>query len=208
VLIKVCGNKYVDNLKLVLRHQPDMVGFIFYKKSARYVQRGSDIFNVDTGAIKRVGVFVEDDVEDIVTTVKACGLHSVQLHGDYDNEVPKRLKKAINDLEVIKVVPVKDSSAVADVHDYAFVDYVLFDTAGPLFGGHGVSFDWSWLANYKGSCPFLLAGGIGADNIDNVPFCVDLLAGVDVNSRVEEAPGIKSDEKLLQLFRKVRRNDC
>lgn len=202
--IKICGNTDSANLRMVLRYDPDMVGFIFYPPSPRYVAPDSDIFKVDTGKALRVGVFVDSSVSQIVSLVEKCGLGAIQLHGRYPSETAAALKAACSFLRVIQVVHAGGPADVERVRGVAEdVDWVLFDTPGPLHGGHGRTFEWSLLHTYPGDRPFMIAGGVGVDNIQLLPRH-HLLLGVDVNSAVEDQPGIKNEIKLSRIIDNIR----
>ena len=201
--IKICGNRDVENLKMVLQYSPDMVGFIFYPSSPRNVLAEAKVFEVDTGDIQRVGVFVNCNNEQILSLVKQCSLHAVQLHGNYPKRTASTLKAAIPSLGVIQVIHVackKDIEEAADIADE--VDLILFDTPGPHHGGHGQCFDWNLLDAYLGQKPFMIAGGIGVDNIEFLPKHPKFY-GLDINSSIEDSPGLKNEIKLAELFKLI-----
>jgi phosphoribosylanthranilate isomerase len=202
--IKICGNTDSGNLRMVLRYAPDMVGFIFYTPSPRNVAPNAEVFSVDTGDVLRIGVFVDNAVPQILSVVKSCRLDGVQLHGIYPPSTAVMLKSALPFLKVIQVVhagkqaDIEGSARVADG-----VDWVLFDTPGPLYGGHGRVFDWSLLDSYKNTKPFMIAGGVALDNVVLLPR-YDHLYGVDINSAVEDRPGIKNELKISKIIEAIR----
>lgn len=188
--IKVCGMCDPRNIAAVAGLEPDFMGFIFYKKSPRYVGNLSPetVKNLPA-SIKRVGVFVNEDMELIVKMIETYGLDYVQLHGDESAEFCRALKERCG---VIKATSVAGASRYADV-----ADYLLFDTPTPHYGGSGKRFDWSLLKEYTGATPYFLSGGIGAEHAEEVKN-MDVFA-VDINSRFELQPGIK-DVELLKSF--------
>lgn len=202
--IKICGNTDSDNLRMVVRYAPDMVGFIFYPPSPRYVAPDSEVFNVDTGKALRIGVFVDDNVSQILAVAEACRLGGVQLHGVYPSETAAVIKQANPYLKVIQVV---HAGEMADIEGVAGipvdVDCILFDTPGPLYGGHGRKFKWSLLESYSANKPFMVAGGVGIENIELLPRH-RLLFGVDVNSAVEDHPGMKNEMKVSKIIEAIR----
>lgn len=202
--VKICGNTDPENLMMVLRYGPDMVGFIFYRSSPRYVSPDSEVFNVDTGEVLRVGVFVDDSVSQILSVVERCGLDGVQLHGTYPPETAGALKSGSPCLKVIQVVHAGEQADVERVVGVSGdVDWILFDTPGPHYGGHGRKFDWSLLESYPGDKPFMIAGGVGIDNVELLPRHHHLY-GVDVNSTVEDQPGIKNEMKVSKIIEAIK----
>ncbi|WP_411767780.1 phosphoribosylanthranilate isomerase [Winogradskyella sp. A3E31] len=193
--LKVCGMKY--NTAEVAQLQPDYLGFIFYEKSSRHFEGEMPTL---PDSIKKVGVFVDEQIESIVNHIERYRLDAVQLHG---HETPEycRILKATNK-EIIKVFSIKDNFDFTVLSDYEDVcDYFLFDTKGKLPGGNGYKFNWEILKDYPSTKPYFLSGGIGLNEVDNVlsflrkqesKYCYAL----DVNSKFETEPGLKNIEAL------------
>ena len=153
--LKVCGMKYKDNIEAVANLQPDYLGFIFYDKSARYFD---SIIPKIPNSIKKVGVFVDEELDIVLEKIKQFSLQAVQLHG---NESPEYCGK-INNVEVIKVFSIKNEFNFDVLQPYETVcDYYLFDTKGKLPGGNGYTFNWNVLKNSPSTKPYFLSGGIG-----------------------------------------------
>ena len=195
--IKVCGLKDPENIREVAALEPQALGFIFSPASPRYAGElpPQVVRNLPPGT-RRVGVF---------ETARRYALDTVQLHGEESPAVCAALRGA--GLRVIKACGVaarEDLSAAAAYREVC--DALLFDTKSPLRGGTGQRFDWEILAEYQGTLPFLLAGGIGPGDAPRLarvaghPACL----GVDLNSRFETAPGIK-DVAALREFMAVLR---
>ena len=155
---------------------------------------------------KRVGVFVDDMAQNIITRVYNFHLDYVQLHGSETPDAIDNLRRTIDPdihqgIKIIKTISVSSADDMLKGHDYeGHADMLLFDTKCASFGGSGNKFDWTLIERYDGSLPFLLSGGIGPD--DAAAICSlkhPLLAGIDVNSRFETAPGVK-DIGLLETF--------
>jgi phosphoribosylanthranilate isomerase len=201
IKLKICGVRHPGNAGAVLDIDPDYLGFIFYKKSPRYV--GNDyhwIGNFETGPkVGKVGVFVDEPAGNILRISGEVGLDGVQLHGDEKPETCRRLKEG--GLQVIKVFSMGSDFSFSALDAYIQdVDFFLFDTKGKYLGGNGIPFDWSLLEHYPRQVPFFLSGGIGTDNIGHVKFLKHpMLYAVDVNSKLESRPGIK-DARLLKQF--------
>ena len=181
----------------------DFAGLIFYKDSPRYVGdkiAAADLKNSDFD-LKKVGVFVNANYDEIMQVVEDYGLDVVQLHGD---ESPELCEELSEDVEVIKAFKVKDSKVSIDemVADYDEVcDYYLFDTASSeVEGGTGKQFDWKVLSKAKIEKPFFLSGGIGVDDVKKVKaFKHPDYYAVDINSKVEKEPGVKDMGLVLQF---------
>ena len=190
-----------ENIREVEALGIDMMGFIFYPKSSRYVSVRPPYLPTKC---KRVGVFVDEDIEKIKKIADDYALDFIQLHGHESIEEVKKLQ----DRKVIKAFNIATKEDLDATAPYeGLVDYFLFDTKGPSAGGNGEKFDWSILDAYNGDTPFLLSGGIGPDDAERIlrstsgrsqgenyhhPKCI----GIDLNSRFEIEPGIKDITKL------------
>lgn len=203
--LKICGLRQTENIQSLLQLQPDYLGFIFYKKSKRYAGDILDEkYTAQIKGAKKVGVFVDEEIEQVKSTLRYFYLDAVQLHG---NESPEFCEAIKNDgVEIIKVFSVGNDFDFSVTEKYAGkCDYFLFDTKGDAPGGNGVSFDWNILNNYSGETPFFLSGGIGPNgaakiNAINHP----KLYAVDVNSRFEAEPGLKDWSKVAQFNQAIR----
>ncbi len=199
--LKVCGLRLPDNIDEVVELNPDFVGFIFHPRSARYVGSYLDpSYARMLDGVKKIGVFVNEEQDFIQDSIDRYGLHGVQLHGDESPELCRQMKRS--GVMVIKVFSVQDDFDFDRLRPYEDgVDYFLFDTKvkGKL-GGTGQRFDWSILDAYDSSVPFFLSGGLSLDNAEEVlRMGLPQLAGLDVNSKFEDKPGLKNIAKLAQL---------
>jgi len=210
-LIKVCGLRDGENIRQVAELGVDWIGMIFWPKSPRNVtmipthagiipDRGTDIGQFQA---KRVGVFVDEMAQNIVTRVVNFKLDMVQLHGHESPTLIRNLRCTLDPdirpgIKFIKTISIGSRNDLAAYKDYEdCADYFLFDTKCAEVGGSGQQFDWSVLDAYDGPKPFLLSGGIGPDDAGRVrafshPRCV----GIDLNSRFETAPAVKDIQKL------------
>jgi len=201
--LKICGMKYPENIIEVGSLLPDYMGFIFWEKSARYFD--GEMPNLPK-SIKKVGVFVNASVEEILEKIKSYDLQAVQLHGHESVEFCEILKKNAPNLTVIiKVFSILDTFDFEELKPYENAcDFFLFDTKGKLPGGNGTAFDWQVLKQYKSNKPFFLSGGIGMEEIiaiqeilkTNLP-----IYALDINSKFEIEPGLKNIE-LINSFKK------
>jgi phosphoribosylanthranilate isomerase len=203
--IKVCGITQLKQLQQLDKLNIDYAGFIFFKGSPRYVADkipAEELSQADFD-IKKVGVFVNDDYEAIMSRVDEYSLDVVQLHGD---ESPELCEKISDSVEVIKAFRIRDNhSTLIDelIGEYDEVcDYYLFDTAAKsgVLGGSGEQFDWSQLSKARIEKPFFLSGGIGMEDIDKIKkFKHPDFYGVDINSRFEKEPGVKDLAMVMQF---------
>lgn len=224
--IKICGMRDPQNIEEVASLAPDMMGFIFYPPSKRYVGENfpQELVLRLPSSITRVGVVVNASIDEMLTIVEAYHLDVLQLHGDEKPDVLRALLQVYPSLRLWKAFGIKESSDLAACAQYVgLVEHMLFDTKTKGYGGSGRTFDWSLLQSYPQtlglseaanepesmhpSPGFLLSGGLGLDNLSEViefveatPHCV----GVDVNSRVEISPGLKSVEQVKQLIHTLR----
>ena len=203
--LKICGMKYPDNIIEVGSLLPDYMGFIFWDKSARYFDGTLPTL---PQSIKKTGVFVNANVEEIIEKVTKYDLQAVQLHGHESIAFCQELKNTLaKSIEIIKVFSVDSEFDFNQLEPYETVcDYFLFDTKGKLPGGNGTTFDWKVLEQYPSQKPFFLSGGIGLDEIDLVKQILktDLpIYAIDVNSKFEIEAGLKDKEKLDRFKQKI-----
>jgi len=203
-LVKICGMKYPENIHAVAALKPDYMGFIFYPKSPRYVEP-LDIATLNSlpESIKKIGVFVNEDLEDILTIATKYNLDGVQLHGTELVKMCKELRKA--GFIVIKAFPIAEAYnfKVTKVYEGS-CDYFLFDTKTDAYGGSGLKFNWGMLDEYVGETPFLLSGGIAADDAEAIlKIEHPKFAGIDLNSKFEVKPGEKNVELLRDFINQL-----
>ena len=201
MIVKVCGMSDAVNIRLAEQLNIDWMGFIFYPPSPRYVERRPDYLPQRQ---RRVGVFVNADEAFILSRISLFGLQLLQLHGHETPRQCRSLREATG-LSVIKAFSVKSAADVAETRHYeGAADYFLFDTPTPGVGGSGRSFDHSLLDHYTGTTPFLLSGGLGPDSVSHIlALRHPRMAGIDLNSRFETAPGIKSIHRLQQFLQSL-----
>jgi len=198
MIIKVCGMREADNIRAVEQLGIDWMGFIFWSKSARNVSERPAYL---PERCKRVGVFVDEDMAEILGKADSYALDIIQLHGHETAEMCKILKKATGKM-VVKALNIAVQEDLLVAKDYeGAVDYLLFDTKAQKVGGNGKKFDWDVLQHYEGATPFILSGGIGPDDAQRVKaFRHPMIAGIDLNSRFETEPAKKDVEKLKSFL--------
>ncbi|MFI8380459.1 phosphoribosylanthranilate isomerase [Leeuwenhoekiella sp. NPDC079379] len=225
--LKVCGMK--ANTTEVAALKPDYLGFIFYAKSPR----NFDLNKIPKlpAAIKKVGVFVNAELNFVLEKIQQFDLDAIQLHGSESPEYCLQLKKLCqiersrdsekkttpsafevptqNLIELWKVFSIKDTFDFSVLEDYEdVVDMFLFDTKGKEKGGNGYTFDWEVLKKYPSQKPFILSGGIGLAEISSVKEFLQLnlpLYAIDVNSKFELEPGLKNIEDLKNLVSALKK---
>ncbi len=202
--IKVCGITQLKQLQQLDGLNIDFAGLIFEKDSPRYVGDKIDaaaLKNSDFD-IKKVGVFVNPEMIDVLDAIDNYGLDVVQLHG---NETPEMCDDLSSEVEVIKAFNIDAGTKDIDflVMDYDGVcDFYLFDTKSTTGekGGTGEKFDWKILTKAKIEKPFFLSGGISVEDIAAIKkFKHPDFFGVDINSRFEKEPGVKDMALVLQF---------
>jgi len=195
-----------DNISGVVAALPDFIGLIFYPKSKRFVgfEALPEVLNKIPEAVKSVGVFVDESVEQVDEISRNWKLDVVQLHGAESTEYCKRIKNL--GITVFKAFAIDEKFDFDQLESYSGVcDYFLFDTKGPLPGGTGNKFNWQLLENYKGETPFFLSGGIGPDDLEAIRhFSHPRWLGIDVNSGFEIAPAMKNTKKVKMFIEEIR----
>ena len=199
--IKICGIKTVTDALAAMEAGADLIGFNFYPKSPRYIDVGicRDIMSVmrKYGHVTYVGVFVNAPVEVIRATIETCGLSLAQLHGDETSEMLGALDgKAF---KAFRGVPAAIDGFARSESPALLVDAAVKD----VYGGSGVTADWSGAAELAKKYSLLLAGGLTPENVAEA---VDRVKpwGVDVASGVESAPGQKDPNKMKAFVRAVQ----
>ncbi len=209
VTIKICGLSTPETLDAALAAGADMVGFVFFTKSPRCVSYETAGMLGQRAGDKALKVALTVDADDatLAAVIAALKPQLLQLHGD---ETPERVAeiRARFGLPVMKAIGVartKDLAAIARFESVA--DWLLFDAKpapeADLPGGNGAAFDWALLRDLKLSKPWLLAGGLNADNVA-AALAATAASGVDVSSGVETTPGVKEAGKIRAFISNAR----
>ena len=203
--VKICGLNTAEAVGAAVDGGAKMLGFVFFPKSPRAVTpyEAKALMALVPDGIIKVALLVDPDDHDVGAICRQLPIDLVQLHGQ---ETPERVAdiKAITGLPVMKAVGISDSDDIARAHAYeAVCEYVLLDAKPPkgadLPGGNAVSFDWSLIADETWEKPWILAGGLNADNLESAVKTSG--AGfVDVSSGVEDAPGQKNAAKIREFL--------
>ncbi len=199
--LKVCGMKYSQNITEIENLFPDLMGFIFYEKSKRFFNLPEINLN---NKVKRVGVFVNENIQEIKNKIKKYKLDYVQLHGEENVNFCNSLQPFV---KIIKVFKIDYNFNFKKTEEFEEVcDYFLFDTKSQLHGGSGKKFDWNLLKNYNCKKDFFLSGGIDISDIEEIKKIVNSypIAGIDINSKFELDNLEKDKEKINLLIKKLR----
>lgn len=193
---KVCGLTRPQNAQSAWQAGALYGGLIFVGSSPRAVSDEQARAVIDAAPLRYVGVFRDAPVEEVVAKANAFSLAAVQLHGDEDQTYISALRASLP--ETTAIWKAQSVSHALPPRNLQYVDRYVLDNGQ---GGTGQRFDWSLLEGQTLD-NVMLAGGLGADN------CVQAAqlgcAGLDFNSGVESAPGIKDSDKLAAVFRTLR----
>jgi len=201
--IKICGLDRAETVDTAVEAGATMTGFVFYSPSPRNLtpSEASALTERIPAGVKRVGLFVNPTDEKVSTVLDENSLDLLQLHGE---ETPERVFaiKNLSRLPVIKVLKISSAKDLDHTSEYAGVaDFFLFDARAPkemkgrLPGGNALSFDWNIIAGTHISRPWILAGGLNPDNVEEA-LRISGAKAVDVSSGVEDRPGVKSVKKI------------
>lgn len=187
----------------------DYAGLIFYPGSPRYVLQGMTREEVrKLSIIKKVGVFVDAAIGEVLDAVRDCRLDFVQLHGEETPEVCAAIRAAVPVIKAFRI-GAQDQPWVMSQAYKDSCDYFLFDTKGTSYGGTGRKFDWDALRASGTGYPFFLSGGIEPGDVTRIRqfregFFHTGFVAVDLNSRFETAPGVKDMEKVERFVREMK----
>ena len=238
MIVKVCGMREPENIRDVAALGVDWIGFIFFPKSPRYVSQirsragiipdysvfmkheelsSKELSSKELSSkemmrqVKRVGVFVDDMPQNIVTRAVNYELDIIQLHGSESVIMIDNLRSTLapsirKGIKFMKALSISTAEDILRYKEYeGHVDYFIFDTQTPLVGGSGNHFDWNMLDAYDGNTPFILSGGVGPDDAERVlSIRHPMFAGIDLNSQFETAPAVKNVDALKDFLAKIR----
>jgi phosphoribosylanthranilate isomerase len=198
--VKICGITNLEDAQLSVKFGADALGFNFYRKSPRFIEaeKVRQIVEQLNGEVLKVGVFVNETLENIAETATTAKLDAIQLHGEETPEFCREIKQKTN-LEIIKAFRVSPTFKPKDVLKYE-VDAILLDAYNPKeHGGTGETFDWEIAKKVQEIFPKMyLAGGLNDTNIKSAlnivnPFFVDVCSGI------ESVKGKKDMAKLIEF---------
>ena len=207
--VKICGLSTRETLDAALDAGADMVGFVFFPASPRHVSLGAatELGRAVKGRALKVALTVDADDALLDNIVEALRPDLLQLHGSESVARVRDIKARLR-LPVMKVIAVASAADLAGLQGYAAVaDRILFDAKAPKDatrpGGLGLSFDWRLLQNLDLKIPFMVSGGLDANNVA-AALRTMRADGVDISSGVESAPGVKDPDKIRAFIRAAR----
>jgi phosphoribosylanthranilate isomerase len=210
--VKICGLSTRETLATALDAGADMVGFVFFPPSPRHlpIETARELGSLVKHRALKVALTVDADDATLRALVEALRPDILQLHG---HETVARIAaiKAMFGLEVMKALPVEKAADLASLPAYAAAAHrILFDARAPKGatrpGGLGAVFDWRLLENLDLKLPFMVSGGLTADNVADA-VRITRAGGVDVSSGVERAPGVKDIEMIQKFVRAARASE-
>jgi len=204
IRVKICGLSTPETIAVAADAGATYVGFVFFAKSPRYVtvDAARELALSVPDGIAKVALVVDATNEFLDELTSKVPLDVLQLHG---RETPARVSeiKARYGLPVMKAVGVADADDLPALAEYeAVADQLLVDTKAPKSsdrpGGNALTFDWGLIAGRTWAKPWMLAGGLTADNVAEA-IKITGARQVDLSSAVESAPGVK-DPGLIRAF--------
>lgn len=201
VRIKICGITNEEDALAAARFGADALGFIFAPSPRRISpEKARQIVEALPPLVQTVGVFVDEDLEEVSSIAEMCGLDILQFHGNESAEYCNSF-----DWRVIKAMRLKDRHDLQSLPKYKDVVHaLLLDTHVPdKLGGTGMTFDWELAVEARKYGRIILAGGLNPENVAAAISIVKPYA-VDASSSLEHSPGIKDHEKIIQFIAKVR----
>lgn len=202
VSVKICGITNLEDALISFFSKADALGFVFYKKSPRYIRplKAANILRILPKKIKRVGVFVDEKVSTVKKIAQLCGLDMLQFHG---RESPQYCDK-FKGYKVIKAFRINKPEDLKATIKYKTFAYLFDSFSKTKFGGTGNKFNWKILAQAVRMKPVVfLSGGLTAGNVRRA---IKLLKPdwVDVSSSLELKPGRKSQRKVQNFMQRVK----
>lgn len=200
VRVKICGITTLEDALAAVAAGADALGFVFVAKSPRCVtpQKAAAMVRELPPFVQTVGLFVDEEAEQVNWTADFCGLDLVQLHGDEEPDDCVEINR-----RVIKAFRVKDAASLAGINRYRVAGYLLDAWTPEAHGGTGQTFDWGLARSAGIAGRLVLAGGLTPENVAEAVRVVSPY-GVDVSSGVESAPGRKDPEKVREFIRRAK----
>ena len=197
--VKICGMTDAETIQTAIQHKVDYLGFVFYKKSPRNltIEKAKQLTNNIPTNVKRVAVLVNES-DEFIEQIKNS-FDYLQLHGDEDLKRIKEIKDKFNK-KIIKAIKITDEKSAKTFSTFEEqVDMLLLDSPAME---KTAKFDWQILTKLKITKPYLVAGSININNVDEILKYNP--SGIDISAGVESSPGIKSNEKIIEFLNKVK----
>jgi phosphoribosylanthranilate isomerase len=209
VAAKICGLTTLEAVAVATRHGAAFVGFVFYPPSRRNLTPAlaAALAAVVPAGIVKTGLFVDADDDTLAAVLEKTPLDLLQFHGQESPDRVAAVKRRFGK-PVMKTIPVSAEADLAAAERYfAVADRLLFDAKPPkgatVPGGNGLVFDWELLSGRRWPLPWMLSGGLSADNLGEAVH-ITKAAAVDVSSGVEREPGVKDPDKIAAFLARAR----
>jgi phosphoribosylanthranilate isomerase len=208
LLVKICGLSTSGSVAAAIEAGADMVGFMFFRKSPRYVSlaTAAALAGSARGQAAIVAITVDADEAALAEIVDGLKPDLLQLHGRETPEHVTELRERLG-VPLMKVIGIARREDLDVAKAYPMAERLLLDAKAPvgaaLPGGNGVPFDWTMLGSFVAGPPIMLSGGLHSDNVAEA-IRTAKPAGVDVSSGVESAPGLKDEAKIFAFIRAAR----
>lgn len=205
MIFKICGLKNKESVICCEKNNVDLFGMIFYEKSPRNIsfKQAENLVNLSSDLkIKPVGVFVNHNITDLKKIILSLDLKYIQLHGDENQIYIDELKNEFA-IKIIKKFSLKKKQDLNKINNFNNIDYLIFDykpEKNELPGGNSKTFDWNLLKDKTIELPWFISGGINETNIKKIQKLINP-NGIDLSSGVEQSKGIKSNQKINNLFK-------
>ena len=205
MIFKICGLKNKESVICCEKNNVDLFGMIFYEKSPRNIsfKQAENLVNLSSDLkIKPVGVFVNHNINDLKKIILSLDLKYIQLHGDENQIYIDELKNEFA-IKIIKKFSLKKKQDLNKINNFNNIDYLIFDykpEKNELPGGNSKTFDWNLLKDNTIALPWFISGGINETNIKKIQKLINP-NGIDLSSGVEQSKGIKSNQKINNLFK-------
>ena len=202
VKVKVCGIKELEDARVAAAAGADAIGLVFAESPRRVsVERAREISAALPELVMRVGVFVDEDPQEVLRIAREVGLDYAQLHGDEGPEEVAEIRDG--GLGVIKALRVRNAGALADVERYEADLFLLDAWSAEARGGTGARFDWGLAKSLRGRDNILVSGGLDPENVREAIEYFEPY-GVDASSSLEDRPGKKSSERVRRFVRAAK----
>ncbi len=208
IQIKICGITTPETLQSAVDNGARFIGFVFFDKSPRNIAPAdaAELSRMLPAGVRAVGLFVDPSQERLTEILGAVPLDMIQLHG---SETPQRVAEIKEQfhMPIIKAFNIEEPDTLNRVTQYNdYVDWFIFDAPAPnpdIPGGSGEVFDWGMLIDKTFDKPWMLSGGLNANNVQQA---LETLTpdGVDVSSGVESAKGIKDTQRIEKFIKAVK----
>lgn len=196
--IKICGLQGAEDIEMVNELMPEYAGFVFCESRRKVSkEKAEELIKSLDSKIKKVGVFLDQDLEEVHNIAQDCSLDILQFHGSESQQYCNSFIQ-----EIWKSFLVEDESSLEMLENYSTEGYLLDSFVKRVAGGSGKKFNWEILENKEISRTFILAGGLNSENVQEgirrtKPDIVDVSSGVETN-------GCKDYQKIKEFIRKVR----